>query len=129
MPSPDLSPAIVLAEIRGCLLAELMAKPAPEPISLRRDIAVLILASLGEVIDRVDALAEGSAAADRLRRELDISRADTGRLELLLAAVDLDRITRPRLSLVRGGDVVDLTEAFRRERACHVRPNDGGDAA
>lgn len=138
MPTPAISPAIVLSEIRACLFAEVMARPAPEPVTIRRDIAVLIAASIGDVIDRVDALAEGAAAADRLARELEILKAEKARIELLLTAVDLDRIARPKLSLVaaeRGGVVAfdEAIRSFRRDlsrdfRSSPIPPTDGGAA-
>ena len=98
MRTPDISPSTVLGEIRACLLAEVAARPAPEPVTLRRDIAVLLAVSLGEQIDRVDALAQAAEGAAHLERELRIALAEIRRLEMHLIARDIEALDRRPLA-------------------------------
>ena len=98
MRTPDISPSTVLGEIRACLLAEVASRPAPEPVTLRRDIAVLLAVSLGEQIDRVDALAQAAESATHLERELRIAFAEIRRLETHLIARDIEALDRRPLA-------------------------------
>lgn len=137
----DLTPSLVLGAIRDSLLAEIMARPAPEPIVIRRDIAMMIASSISEQIDQVDALAEGAAAADRLSQELAIARADIRRLELKLevraATPRFDNFGPAPSNVVEalrraapiGATIIGLTEAFARERrGAGCTDGDGGAA-
>lgn len=154
--TPEISPATVIGEIRALLIAELMARPAPEPVVLSRSVATILAASLSEQIDRVATLAEGSALADRLLRELHIARAEIERLELQLVARDLAGVDQPgggggapvavlcsraKGAIERrhhrpagrpgGAEIVDLREALAREHRTAGHPvsdTDGGAA-
>lgn len=143
MPTPcDINPTLTLGAIRDSLIAEVMTVPAAETVTIRRSIVWLLISSIAEAIDRVDALFEGSAAADRLLQELAIARAEITRLELHLTARDLERITaspyrpmekspaegRIKRRLTEGGEVIDISELLWREQMNRHRPTDGGAA-
>jgi hypothetical protein len=148
----DINPAMTLAAMRDCLVAEASAVTVTDTITLGRSIVWLLIAALGETVDDVDALAEGAAAADRLQRELAVARAEIGRLETRLATTEAsDRCPMPldpyhpmgksrlerdfrrqeRDSRRGGADIVDLSAILERERCATGRsqPSDGGDAA
>jgi len=143
MPTPcDINPTLTLGAIRDSLLAEVLAVPATETVTIRRSIVWLLIGSIAEAIDRVDALFEGSAAADRLLQELAIARAEIARLELHATAHDLERVSvspyrpmekspaegRIKRRLTEGGEVIDISELLWREQMNRHRPTDGGAA-
>jgi hypothetical protein len=137
-------PSATLAALTEQFVEELAARPAPEPVVIRRGVVALIVAALGNVLDQIEALEEGAAAADRLTEELAIVRADRERWRLASEAYhaawgrEVERAERSpyqpmekgRLErLHRRGVVVDLTEAFRRERASQPGTGPEGGAA
>lgn len=138
----DIRPATVLGAIRSGLLAEITTTPVERDIVMQRHIMWMLISSLGEVIDQIEALEEGAAAADRLTEELAIVRADRERWRLLSETdraawgkeVDYRRspyspMEKGRLErLHRRGVVVDLSEVFRRERAQPGPAPEGGAA-
>lgn len=93
--TPEISPATVIGEIRAILIAELEARPAPEPVVVSRSVTTILAAVLSEQIDQIEVLAESAAAADRLGRELRIARAECRLLEQQLIARDLIGLDRP----------------------------------
>lgn len=140
--SYEISPQTTLAALRQLLLREMMRVKPGEPVPIERDMIVSIAIGLDGVIDQIDALAEGSAAADRLVQELAIARAEIGRLETRLEvraaiprldnlrAAPTDVVDALRRSAPRGATIVDYTEVFAREQAANrgVAPT-GGDVA
>ena len=137
----DVNPALTLGAIREALIAEVMAVPAAETVTIWRSTVWLVIGSLADTSDRVEALFEAAAAADRLIRELAIARAEIGRLETRLAVMTANaRCPWPVVPAVskgraerahRRGEVVDLTEVLRREQLDRSRPQPpiGGGAA
>lgn len=140
-------PTLVLRAMSSRFTTELASQPAAETITLPRDILVFALAALADTIERVDEAVEGAAAADRLIQELGIAKAEIGRLETRIAVMEAGgRCPRP-VSVVPSphrpleksaeerarcrGKVIDLTDAFGRERreAGTPTPPTGGDAA
>lgn len=120
----DINPALTLGAIRDSLIAEAMQAGAAATIALRRDIVWLVIASIGEVIDRVDVLAESAAVADRVMEELAIVKADRERWRTAYTAARCSGVGRPdRLKLVgREAEIVDLTQILAREHRDAGRP-------
>jgi hypothetical protein len=137
-------PSATIAALTEHLVEELASRPSPDPVVIRRGVVALIVSALADVRDQIEALEEGAAAADRLTAELAIVRADRERWRLASEAyhaawgreveqaerspyspMDKGRIER----LHRRGVVVDLSEAFRRERASQPGPAPEGGAA
>lgn len=120
----DINPAPVLGAIRDSLIAEAMKAGGAPTITLRRDIVWLVIASIGEVIDRVDVLAESAAVADRAMEKLAIVEADRERWRTAYAAAASRATCRtPRLrSVGRDAEVVDLTAILAREHRDAGRP-------
>ena len=119
----DINPAPVLGAIRDSLIAEAMQAGGAPTITLRRDIVWLVIASIGEVIDRVDVLAESAAVADRAMEKLAIVEADRERWRTAYAAASRSTCRPPRLrSVGRDAEVVDLTAILAREHRDAGRP-------
>lgn len=120
----DINPAPVLGAIRDSLIAEAMQTGGAATVTLRRDTVWLVIASIGEVIDRVDVLVESAAVADRLMEELAIAQADRERWRTAYTAArcrEASRSARPRL-VGQEAEVVDLTQILARERRDAGRP-------
>lgn len=117
-----LPPSATLREMRLMLEAEIVAQPASISISFARTHAVVALSALADLEDEVGALEEARAAADRLARELAIAHSEIERLRLQMIARDLVAARIPAGYRSSGGNVVDLTEALRRERRDTGRP-------
>lgn len=114
--SREISPTSILVGVRDALVAEIMATLAPEPIPLRRDIAVIIAAALGEVIDSIGSIEQRVARSAQILAELEEARAEIARL------------SRGR-EWVPAGTVIDLTELLRRPGGRRREaPSDGGAA-
>lgn len=120
----DINPAPVLGAIRDSLIAEAMQSGGAAAVTIRRDVVWLVIASIGEVIDRIDVLAESAAVADRLMEELAIVQADRERWRTAYTAatsMGAGRSNRPRL-VGREAEVVDLTPILAREHRDAGRP-------
>jgi hypothetical protein len=123
----DINPALTLGAIRDSLIAEAMQAGGAATITLRRDIVWLMIASIGEVIDRVDVLTESAAVADRLMDELAIANADRERWRTAYTAAvcrKAGRIDSPRL-VGRGAEIVDLTPILARDAGRPIGPEGG----
>lgn len=133
------APSKVLGEIQMMFVAELVGHPTTSTIAFDRRYVVILQAALGELIGQIETLEEGSAAADRLTEEMAILRADRERWKLAAETYhsawgrEVDRTICPmpltphraemgRRECGRRGEVVDLTEALRRERRDAGRP-------
>lgn len=118
---PMPAPSKVLGEIQMHLVQRLIETPAAEPVRIDRRHVAILQAAIGELIGQIEVLEEGAAAADRLTKELAIVVADRERWRTAAATYhdaggrEVDRSAR-RLHLVLAGEVVDLSEEFRRER-------------
>lgn len=152
--SRDITPIDALTMIRDRLTGAAMAVPVDQPIVMTRYDVWSMAVVIGDTIDRVDALAEGSAAADRLARELRIEQAVSAQLRLQVEALRRGIVPAAPTDLAmfrsrcawpahlspeksraerahRRGEVVDLTEELGRERRDSGRPvpPTGGGAA
>lgn len=152
--SHDITPVDALTMIRDRLTGAAMAVPVDQPIVMTRYDVWSMAVVIGDLVDRIDALAEGSAAADRLARELRIEQVVSAQLRLQVEAlrrgivpaaptdagefrgvcpwpVRMPQEKAARERAHRRGEVIDLTEEFARERreAGTPTPPTGGDAA
>ncbi len=152
--SNDITPVDALTMIRDRLTGAAMAVPVDQPIVMTRYDVWSMAVAIGDLVDRVDALAEGSAAADRIARELRIEQAVSAQLRLQVEALRRGIVPTSPTDITmfrsrcqwpvrpspeksraerahRRGEVVDLTEELRREQRDTGRPvpPTGGDAA
>ncbi len=116
----EIPPSEVLRNMATVVLGELNTTRGQKTITLDRAHLIIMVGSLRDTADRVDALEQSDRALDAMAHELKITKADVARLSEQVIAERHARQMAETGNLREIGEddenVIDLTEHFRRER-------------